>query len=514
MVPETNTTKVSTPVILTFYQSEDLKTAYSNIKWKGRTLTLCQQHVTPVTKESALSQLISSLNKMVILADLYGVGIKGKSRSVSIDHENITRETSTKKFKTKSFKEIVQDKKVILTNQSSNTGRPAVSTATSLKKIYELIQAQELPEKENVKTTISQADEKDPSSDPHWLKQPVEYTLIPSSTSAVLKMFKDIKKALINSKNVKFKLNDNSITFFHSEEEVRSILNTEGFPNALSPKGYDIRESILTKSSPGAISMSPETTGDFEKKELDLKNRIKKFFKENTTDKDVYLDSTINQNTLISSLLQKYEGICFGEVHHDTAPKMFLIENMKEFRNQGVTTLFMEHLFYDSTQSWLDDYFNAPKDAPMNKYLAAFLESMSARFFLHDKRYNFKTVIESAKAAGIRVVALDTTVSYNMGTDPHSFGVVNSESRYKSMNFVANTIIQREKKEGKFIALMGSGHAGCTQGVPGVSNLLAIPSVVVEGIDEPLDKLTLNVRNFKKGIRHIGAFLQIPCKKS
>lgn len=188
------------------------------------------------------------------------------------------------------------------------------------------------------------------------------------------------------------------------------------------------------------------------------------------------LKSKPSDVTDFASLLN--HSFCVGESHSSAAPKRFLIENMETLKNQGYSTLFLEHLFYDSVmQDSLDEYCNPPKDKPMPKDLERYLTDLGkgyCPFGGYDEQFNFCTLVEAAKKHGIRIVGIDTEKSYQMGVT--MFGAGGAE-RMKGMNFAAQEIIRKEARTGKWMALMGNAHIGTMYGVPGVSEIMGVPSI-------------------------------------
>jgi hypothetical protein len=163
----------------------------------------------------------------------------------------------------------------------------------------------------------------------------------------------------------------------------------------------------------------------------------------------------------------------------------------------------------------LDDYFNSPSGTEIPIYVKKYLSNLSRgqmRKDFHDK-YNYVEIVKAAKEAGIRIVGIDTSVSYAVAADDH-LGVRESRSadRYKAMNFVAAKIMKHEAKGGKFIAFMGAAHVGYSENVPGVSELIGIPSLVIEDGEKGSSstKLSLNVPNYLGIVKHVGACLEMP----
>lgn len=121
-------------------------------------------------------------------------------------------------------------------------------------------------------------------------------------------------------------------------------------------------------------------------------------------------------------------------------------------------------------------------------------------------------MVIAAKEAGIRIVGIDTTVSYLAGTtDKKGLTDEGSADRYRAMNFAATSIMRAEAGNGKYIALMGEANVGSTEGVPVVADMLGVPSVVVADSDKIVaPQLAVNVSNYQAAVKQVGALLTLP----
>ena len=184
-----------------------------------------------------------------------------------------------------------------------------------------------------------------------------------------------------------------------------------------------------------------------------------------------------------SVLLENAQGFCLGEGHIFQSQIQFLINSMQDFRKLGVTKLFLEAVFYDSIiQNQLDDYFLDPDPSAEIPLLVRY--RMSLGKYAHEHL----ELIRVAKRETIRIVGIDINLSYNADgsfEDP----CIASRMRLIAMNYAATQIIQHEKGEGKFIALMGAAHGSKVEyidqglSVPGVADLLGIPFIVILDAD-------------------------------
>lgn len=123
------------------------------------------------------------------------------------------------------------------------------------------------------------------------------------------------------------------------------------------------------------------------------------------------------------------------------------------------------------------------------------------------ERENFSAVIEAAKAAGIRVVAIDCEASYSINPSDDISGMPDPtlvKERLQTMNFLAAKAVQEYAGmpgSGAWIAYVGKQHANTCQGVPGLAEVtgsLALhvkdgdPSVQTR-VREPQSDLTADV---------------------
>lgn len=174
---------------------------------------------------------------------------------------------------------------------------------------------------------------------------------------------------------------------------------------------------------------------------------------------------------------QKKQGLFLGELHRYPDSKKFLIEHMDLFKSMGVTTLFLENFPYDFLQPHLDGYLTSSSDEIPTLVQACF----SYADYLSDasEPFTFLNLLKKAKAAGIRIVALDTNISIATGLD-HATMQFGPE-RAQGMNYSAKQIIEHEKGDGHYLALIGNGHCWSKKKddrfIPGLPALLNCPYI-------------------------------------
>lgn len=347
--------------------------------------------------------------------------------------------------------------------------------------------------------------------------KPASITLIPFSRANlayVKQVFDQVKQTFEKKSEVALTFDEQtlSITFPYNEHEMLTILDTEALRHIICGSCTLTRTDLTfcVTGSP-AYWLDHKSRLAFLKKAQKLDELAKAFFLHRKA-VEIQADPNVSLATVIPSLLKEHQGFCIGERHKEKAAKKFVIDNMHLLKQQGVTTLFMEHLFYDSTQSWLDRYVQLPEGAKMPIYLENYLQLLSdgqtnGDTKANDPNYNYVKVVQAAKEAKIRVVAIDTTVSYLAGTDDKK-GVKQDLNRYRAMNYVAAKIITQEKGRGKFVALMGSAHVATVGGQMGVSEVLGCPSVVIENRKKQ-PSLQVNVKNLHEKIAHVSIYMLV-----
>lgn len=196
---------------------------------------------------------------------------------------------------------------------------------------------------------------------------------------------------------------------------------------------------------------------------------------------------------VMRELLRDSPGLILAESHRSESSKRVLIKNMKALKAAGVTTIFMEHLCEDSHGKALDAYIRSPKDSPMPARLRAYLDMQTRGNRAPDQpasKHSFTAVLEAAKQAGMRVIALDTAQTYATST-------ASDDSRIKVMNYYAAEKIRLSKPEGKWVAFVGSAHATTYEGIPGLAQLSGVRSLIVDdsGV-KSRPQIATNVKNY------------------
>lgn len=160
-------------------------------------------------------------------------------------------------------------------------------------------------------------------------------------------------------------------------------------------------------------------------------------------------------------------GLVMGELHHEPAAYQLVIDQMQTFKNNGVTTIYVEGAPFLQGSPNIVDAHLLPSDAPS--------------FGQHPYHPDFNggptlvDVINEADKHGIKVIGLehqqltwrvDNQVNKNIYT--HVRGV---EDRLKEFNYHAAKIIERTPPGEKFVAIVGKSHMNTDYGVPGIAEL-------------------------------------------
>jgi hypothetical protein len=174
---------------------------------------------------------------------------------------------------------------------------------------------------------------------------------------------------------------------------------------------------------------------------------------------------------LVEALLEDREGIVLGEDHSDMAAQEFLYDNLDHLKDQGVDTIYVEHIVREA-QPLVDSWFSTDEPscpAPLKKALLA----IGVRDTAYPK--NLIGVLEKAKARGLRVVGIDTSLA-KKDMDPTVEDDLSE--RVSRMNALAmDTVVGDSGRKGKFVTLAGMAHNKKHSGdplVPGIGDLLGV----------------------------------------
>ncbi|MFP3515338.1 membrane-targeted effector domain-containing toxin [Pseudomonas sp. SIMBA_077] len=181
---------------------------------------------------------------------------------------------------------------------------------------------------------------------------------------------------------------------------------------------------------------------------------------------------------MLSHLLNQRKGLVFGEAHESGLTRRFLIDNMQALQRQGVQRMYMEFFNTDLHQDALD-IFNGSLTTPMPAILRERLRWLEAYFRLSPNTSTYTQLIETAHAQGIRVMALDATVSSQFSAKDlirpgDALTLSDQLDRVTLFNFFGFKKINYDQVSfgpHRWIALVGLGHCCTVQRIPGLADL-------------------------------------------
>lgn len=171
-----------------------------------------------------------------------------------------------------------------------------------------------------------------------------------------------------------------------------------------------------------------------------------------------------------------FSGLVIGEGHGHKASKALLRTQMKQIKEAGYKTLYIEHLLTDLHQAELDLFQRTQRLAPR---LKAYLKHQDAGHMpLYSGADTYTQVVQAAGKYGIRVRALDCAASYHLKGVPGD----DSLTRNRMFSYFASKVIEADQAaQGahKWIAFVGSAHTNTNLGVPGLAELQGAVSLHV-----------------------------------
>lgn len=194
----------------------------------------------------------------------------------------------------------------------------------------------------------------------------------------------------------------------------------------------------------------------------------------------------LSPDQLFQYLFGQRNGLVFGETHHYSLTRQFLINNMAELKRQGVRGFYLEVLNTDLHQALLDQ-FNASPTAHLPQVLRDRLQLVDDLSTVPDA-YSYTRLVEEAHAQAIPVMALDTTASSLITAQTlipsHILPTLSDQlDRVTMFNFFAWKKIsfdQLAHGPHRWVALVGQGHSNTLQSIPGLVELTNASSVRVD----------------------------------
>jgi len=303
--------------------------------------------------------------------------------------------------------------------------------------------------------------------------------------------FDKIKKYIIEcpayldqSANINFSSDGNKIEFGISLFEISASfpelikMLTGTNPLKISQK------DLISKFQSHNLGVTIEFYVDINKSQNELINTAEEYYKkliviENEFNFEIQGECDANETLLMA--LKNNRGLAIGESSHsDFSGKKILIDNMENFKKEGVTHIFLEHIFDDTQGEVLANYF-ANKNGDMPAILKEYLTWLDCGFNLNDNKYTFTNLVLEAKRIGIKIVPIDTMSSYSTGN--LQIGDAKTRKiRSKMMNYVAaKQFLNHENEINKYLIFCGSTHLNrFNSKVPGMVEIMNCPTVVVE----------------------------------
>lgn len=195
---------------------------------------------------------------------------------------------------------------------------------------------------------------------------------------------------------------------------------------------------------------------------------------------------------LLKTLLGASPGLVIAATPSARASKRLLIEKMPVLFNLGVRTLYLQPLQHDVHQ---DDLDQLQTTGTLPEALGKFLDEQDGwQMTDRDANATYREVVEAARRAGLRMVALDLLASAHLRGVEVGVGtlVSNVETRARVASHVAAKRIQHDQSQqsstqgpGRWVALVDNLHAGAFNGTRGIADRLGVLSLRVEDVNDP-----------------------------
>ncbi|KIH84866.1 membrane-targeted effector domain-containing toxin [Pseudomonas batumici] len=183
---------------------------------------------------------------------------------------------------------------------------------------------------------------------------------------------------------------------------------------------------------------------------------------------------------MIETFYRNAEGLVIGELLTSPGSKVFLIENMATLAENGVKTLYLEHLRTDIEQVHLDHFH---KTGIMSSELDTHLRVLGTVYGSSSPGfYSYYRLVSTAQTRGIRVQALDCAASYSLSKDERA-----RVDHGRVIGHHANQVIHADRLNGaggKWIALLDNSHANgrLTSFAPGLAMVQGVIGLQVEDV--------------------------------
>ena len=226
---------------------------------------------------------------------------------------------------------------------------------------------------------------------------------------------------------------------------------------------------------------------------------------------DAGLDpNTDTQQGAIKKVMAVGEGVCVGGGHSDKGSKEMLCDLMDDdtFGDEDVGMLFIEE-FKTWAQPLLDEYLKPGGSTDMPPELEKYLDGVDSGIWKLDvPPKGFKTVVQKAKAKGLRIYGVDSGEA-DPGVNNES--ALHPERRVALMNKTAEEVMKKAKAENpgkKFVAMLGSAHSNSHEGgIPGLAQIFNVPAVTFDGTTKRFEKHPDDPANHRMPSKEEQAFI-------
>lgn len=201
---------------------------------------------------------------------------------------------------------------------------------------------------------------------------------------------------------------------------------------------------------------------------------------------------TPEESTPVATLIRwlskdNFQGVIIGEGHRDVAAKQLLIQNMETLKNLGVTAIFLEFLGIED-QDAVNRYLRKKDNPiPLPPELEAIIRTNdeSLRLPIGGRLID---VIDEAKRHEIRIIGIESEASKALGYNTYDGHNGSDNLRNLGLNYMANIIIHQQMGNEKYVALVGNAHVSNYKAVPGLSQLLGAPGLLIFDRNNDLEK--------------------------
>lgn len=179
------------------------------------------------------------------------------------------------------------------------------------------------------------------------------------------------------------------------------------------------------------------------------------------------ISPSASPSDLMSSLLEKFNGVVIGEQHNQVASDLLLIKNMPMYRERGVTTILVEGAPCVGLIPYSMADVNMIPTRPRNP---DYVKNTPSRAEL----------LAAAEQNGINIVGIEhehLTQHITRSAEADSLNLRHTNDRLKELNYYTKKVIDQIPPGEKWIAVVGRSHMSTSRGVPGIAELTGTPAI-------------------------------------